>query len=172
MSPSKVWVKDFYHQCGDICLSPIKVPVDFSVDLFVTNKMAQGENPVLGPPTSMVMNFLWSIWSYYTAVKSPTKNPPPWQNTFVTSAHVNILHRGPSRGFFNEVQARVLHQSPSPGSLLGVPQMGLRQSHLSRFPPRSLTRTPRWGPFSGSLTGAPAKVLQDILNYQRTYMYA
>jgi hypothetical protein len=52
-----------------IVLSPTKVPVDLSVDLFVTNLKAQSENPVLGPPNPMVMNFLWGIWSYYTAVK-------------------------------------------------------------------------------------------------------
>ena len=50
-------------------LSSTKVPVDLSVDLFVTNLNAQSENPVLGPPNPMVMNFLWGIWSYYTAVK-------------------------------------------------------------------------------------------------------
>ena len=52
-----------------ICLSPTKVPVDLSVDLFVTHLKAQSENPVLGLPNPMVINFLWGIWSYYTAVK-------------------------------------------------------------------------------------------------------
>ena len=52
-----------------ICLSPTKVPVDLSVAFFVTNLKAQSENPVLGPPNPMVMNFLWGIWSYYAAGK-------------------------------------------------------------------------------------------------------
>ena len=52
-----------------ICLSPTKVPVNLSVDFVVTNLKAQSENPVLGAPNPMVMNFLWGIWSYYTAVK-------------------------------------------------------------------------------------------------------
>ena len=50
-------------------VSPTKVPVDVSMDLCVTNLKAQSEIPVLGPPNPMVMNFLWGIWSYYTAVK-------------------------------------------------------------------------------------------------------
>ena len=72
-------VTNVYHRpkCGGrMCvtnavdlLSPTKVPVDCSVGLLITYLKAQSENPVLGHPNLMVMNFFWGIWSYYTAVK-------------------------------------------------------------------------------------------------------